>query len=394
MDERAKLFFELEHGVQTVVELCRKYEISRKTLYKWLARYQAGGVSGLVDRSRAPHHRRHAISEEMVELFVAERKRRPSWGPKKLLHVLSIRHPEISMPARSTVAALLAKRGLVAARRRPKRAPTYEGPFSTCQTPNALWCADFKGGFRLRDRQICNPFTLTDACSRYLLRCEGMTRIDESAVRPAFDSAFCEFGLPDAIRTDNGPPFASRTVGGLSRLSIWWVKLGIRPERIEPGKPTQNGRHERMHRTLKQETASPPERNMPAQRRVFDAFRTTFNEERPHEALGQDVPAQHYRPSLRQYPTKLREPDYGDGVEIRRVRRRGYIKWNGTLVFLSETLINEPVGIRQIADRRWDVSYGPITLGHLDEHSYFHRPGRGRKPWGRGNNELSPMSVD
>jgi putative transposase len=385
MDERAKLFFEMKSGTGSAVELCRKYGISRKTMYKWLARYEADGVRGLEDRSRAPHHHPQALTDEIVELLVAERKRWPTRGPKKLLRVLSLRHPHIELPARSTVAALLLKRGLVAARERPKRVPTYEGPFSTCQAPNELWCADFKGGFTLGDRRVCNPFTLTDAHSRYLLRCEGLSRIGGCVVRPLFDSAFREFGLPDAIRTDNGPPFASSTVGGLSHLAIWWIKLGIRPERIEPGKPTQNGRHERMHRTLKQEAATPPAKNMRAQQKVLDSFRAIFNEERPHEALGQDVPTQHYRPSLRQYPTKLREPEYPSDFEVRRVRREGTIKWRGELVFISETLAGEAIGIEQLADRRWKASFGAINLGHLDENNRFHKPGRGRKPWARAN---------
>jgi transposase InsO family protein len=394
MDERAKLCFELDDGVDTVVELSRRYGVSRKTLYKWLARYKDEGVDGLRDRSRAPHRREHALSEEVVDLFVAERKRRPSWGPKKLLRVLSLRHPTLVMPARSTVAALLAKRGLVAGSRRPKRAPTYEGPFSTCQAPNELWCADFKGGFRVRDGHRCNPFTLTDAHSRFLIRCEGLGRIHEGAVRPLFESAFREFGLPDAIRTDNGPPFASRSVGGLSKLAIWWVKLGIRPERIEPGKPTQNGRHERMHRTLKQEVVSPTAATMAVQQRRLDAFRKSFNEERPHEALGQDMPAQHYKPSARRYPTKLREPEYNPDIEVRRVRRTGEIKWRGETVYLSETLVGEPVGIEEVTSGRWAVRFGPISLGVLDERGVFHRPGRGRRPWGRGTHQLSPMLMD
>jgi hypothetical protein len=243
------------------------------------------------------------------------------------------------------------------------------------------------------DRHVCNPFTLTDAHSRYLLRCEGLVRIDEGAVRPLFESAFREFGLPEAIRTDNGPPFASRTVGGLSRLAIWWVKLGIRPERIEPGKPTQNGRHERMHRTLKHETAKPPQKDMPTQQRAFDSFRKTFNDERPHEALGQDVPAQHYRPSQRRYPTKLSEPEYGSDTQVRTVRR-GVFKWRGELIYLSETLHGERIGITQIADRRWRLDFGPVYLAELDERNRIHRPGRGRQPWPCDNKKISPMSVD
>ena len=383
MDERVKFCFEHSLGQESMTDLCRKYGISRQSGYKWLGRYEAEGFGGLNDRSRAPHNRPNTMPRDIEELIVAERRRRPTWGPKKLLAVLARSYPKLQLPARSTVAVLLQRRGLVAARRKPQRTPTYEGPFTTCRAPNELWCADFKGNFRMSNGRVCNPFTLTDAHSRYLLRCDGLTRIDEFAVRPLLEAAFREHGLPLAIRTDNGPPFASRTVAGLSRLSIWWIKLGIRPERIEPGKPTQNGRHERMHRTLKQETAAPPKRNMEEQQLAFDCFRKSYNDERPHEALGQDVPAQHYRPALRLYPSKLREPEYGDGLELRKVHK-GYLKWRGKQIYLSETLERETVGIEELGDGKWLVYFGPLSLGILNAEGQFQRPGRGRTPWGAG----------
>lgn len=393
MDERVKFVAEVRCGVATVKELARMYGISRKTAYKWLGRYASQGPVGLLEQSRAPHGNPNAVPDEVVELLVALRKKRPTWGPRKLLAALERQRLGLRLPAASTVATILATRGLVAHRRRARRTPVYDGPFTSCRAPNQVWCADFKGHFALGDRHVCHPLTITDAFSRYLLRCEGMARTDGPAVREHFDAAFCEFGLPEAIRTDNGVPFSSIAVGGLSRLNIWWIKLGIRHERIEPGKPTQNGRHERFHRTLQQETASPPEANMAAQQRAFDAFRVVYNEERPHEALGQRTPASRYVPSARAYPVRPREPEYGDGTEVRRVRYSGEVKWKGREVFVTETLAGEPIGITEADDGLWEVRYGPLLLGEIDESGRFSRPRPGRSASSRRHEvEVSPMS--
>jgi len=230
---------------------------------------------------------------------------------------------------------------------------------------NDVWCPDFKGWFRTGDGRRCDPFTLTDAHSRYLLRCQAVARPDEENVRPIFAAAFKEHGLPLAIRSDNGPPFASAGVGGLSRLAVWWIKLGIRPERIVAGKPQQNGRHERVHRTLNQETATPPAASLPAQQERFDAFRTIYNNERPHEALGQQTPASLYAPSPRPYPHRVEDPHYGDEVAVRRVRSNGQIKWAGELIFVGEALIGEPVGILETEGGDWLVRYAEIELGYI-----------------------------
>jgi transposase InsO family protein len=393
MEERLKFIVEARGGVAGIAELARAYGVSRKTAYKWLGRYEEAGAPGLLERSRAPHSMPWAVPEEVAALIVALRKRRPTWGPRKLLAALEGEQLGIKLPAASTVAELLSRRGLVVHRRRARRTPLYQGPFTACRAANQVWCADFKGHFLLGNHRVCHPLTITDAFSRYLLRCEGLSRTGEPDVRPQFDSAFREFGLPEAIRTDNGAPFATTAPAGLSKLAIWWVKLGIRPERIEPGKPTQNGRHERFHRTLQQETAAPPAATMAAQQRAFDDFRVVYNDERPHEALGQHPPASKYTPSARSYPTKLREPEYGDEAEVRRVRPKGHVKWRGQEVFVSEALRGEPVGIVEVADGQWAVHFGPLLLGHFDDKGRFNRPRPGKRPSQVATEmKVSPMS--
>lgn len=388
VDERLKFIADWKRGEASMVELSRVYGVSRKTAYKWLGRYEDSGPEGLLEASRAPRHRPWAVGDEVVELVVGMRKRFPTWGARKILAKLERQRLGIRLPAASTVAEILSRRGLVRRRRRRYSAPPYGGPFTDCKQPNDVWCADFKGRLVLGDEHACHPFTLSDAFSRYLLRCEGLSRTTTNVVQPIFESAFREHGVPAAIRTDNGPPFSTVTVGGLSRLAIWLVKLGVRPERIEPGKPTQNGRHERIHKTLKEETATPTAASMTAQQRRFDEFRKVYNDERPHEALGQRPPADVYRPSPRPFPTRLREPEYGPNAEVRRVRYHGYVKWRGAEVFVSETLRGEPVGIEQVTEEQWTVRYGPLLLGRLDADNHLHRP---RKSW-RVAGEVLPMS--
>jgi len=275
------------------------------------------------------------------------------------------RHPELPAPAASTIGEWLRREGVVGRSRRRRRCPAYTQPFAAVIAANDVWCTDFKGWFRTGDGRRCDPFTLTDAHSRYLLRCQAVAHPDEENVRPIFETAFKEHGLPSAIRSDNGPPFASVGVGGLSRLAVWWIKLGIRPERIVAGKPQQNGRHERVHRTLNQETATPPATSLAAQQQRFDTFRTVYNTERPHEALGQRTPASLYEPSLRPYPDRVEEPHYGDDVAVRRVRSNGQIKWAGELIFVGEALIGEPIGILETEGGDWLVRYAGVELGYI-----------------------------
>ncbi len=382
MTERAQFIVDCVRGELSMSALCRKYEISRKTGYKWWERFVAEGQLGLGDRSRRCQTHPNATPEAVEALLLGLRKQHPTWGPRKLCAWLQWHQPRVPCPSPSTVGALLARAGLVRRRRARHTAPAYAAPFSACTAPNAVWCADFKGGFALGNGRRCNPLTLTDAHSRYLLRCEAVSRMDESAVRPIFESAFAEFGRPHAIRTDNGPPFATIAAGGLSRLAIWWRKLGIRPERIAPGQPQQNGRHERMHRTLKAETTKPPARTLADQQRVFDRFRRIYNDERPHEALGLRPPATVYVPSRRPYPIVVREPVYPAAFARRRVRHDGLVNWQSALIYLAETLATETVAFETLGPTTWRLYFADIVLGTVEGRRFRRAPGprRSRRP--------------
>ena len=352
----------------SMAELCRSFGISRQTGYELLARFRAHGVDGLKPRSRAPRQHPNAIAEEVCAAVLRAKAAHPSWGPKKL-QPLPDEPPAVwqHWPVASTRGAILARAGLTVPRRAPRpRAAARSQPFGAVGGPNDTWCADFKGWFRTADGQRCDPLTISDAHSRLLLRCQALHHgIHEQYVRPVFEAAFREYGLPLRIRTDNGTPFATVGAGALSPLAIWWIKLGILPERIAPGRPNQNGRHERLHRTLKAATAEPPAATIRAQQRRFDAFRDEYNTRRPHEALGQQPPIGAYAPSPRGYPRRLESPSYADAVEVRTVRHNGEIRWSSTTIYVSRLLIGEPVGIYEVADG-WLVRYGPAELGLLD----------------------------
>lgn len=366
MDQRAKFILDVQRGQLSKAELCRQYGISRPTGDKWLLRYAEGGLSALDDLSRAPHRHPNETPEELAEMIVALRRRYPRWGPKKLRALLQKRYSRMDWPACSTIGEILRNAGLTVRRKRRRRTPPYTRPFAACGEPNDTWCADFKGWFRTGDGRRCDPLTISDAYSRYLLRVTGLHETKFGVVQPIFEAAFREFGLPGAIRTDNGAPFASRGIGGLSRLSVWWLQLGIQPERIAPGKPQQNGRHERMHRTLKSETTSPPAKDLRRQQRVFDDFRDEFNNIRPHEALGQNTPDSVYSHSPREY----REPAeawYPADMEVRSVKSNGVIHWLGECVFLGEALGRQRVGLSEVADGCWVVYFCRQALGVVDQ---------------------------
>ena len=365
MKERLQLVSLFDTGKYAVAELASYFKVSRKTAYKWISRYAEAGVSGLEEHSRAPHRHPNATPEPMVMEVLRAKAAHPTWGPAKLQPGAEapIEVTE-AWPAISTRGVILNRHGLVRTRRRKRRVPPWSQPFQHCVNPNCVWCADFKGWVRTGDGSRCDPLTISDAYSRMLLCCEILPKPDYAHVRPVFERIFREYGLPLAIRTDNGPPFASVGVGGLSHLSVWWVKLGIVPERIQPGHPEQNGRHERLHRTLKQETMSPPAPNSEAQQQSCDKFRVEYNTLRPHQALGQIPPAAVYKYSPRMYPDQIEGPEYPSLTEIRRVRSNGQIKWHGELVFVSEALVGEQVGIREEKDS-WMVFFGPIPLGVL-----------------------------
>lgn len=365
MDERMCFVSAWLEGAESVSELCRHFGISRKTGHKWLGRYKREGASGLEDRSRAPHSNPRAIDEDTIAAVVAVRHLYPTWGPRKVHAYLADRYPEESWPAASTIGNLFDRAGLTRPRKLRRRVPPRSFPFRTVREPNDTWCVDFKGWFLTGDGTQVEPLTLTDAHSRYLIACEPVGRSDGAHVWPILERAFQEYGLPHMMRSDNGAPFASRSVAGLSRMSVKLIKAGVLPERIAPGKPQQNGRHERMHLTLLQDTAAPPARSLAEQMQRFTHFIHVYNHERPHEALGQVPPARVYEPSPRSYDGVLRSPDYEDEAEIRRVRSNGEIKWQGRLIFISEVLIGEPVGLYRIGDDVWLIKYGPIILGTI-----------------------------
>lgn len=378
MDERMSFIVSSQRGEMSFAALCRYCGVSRRTGYKWIERYAADGVDGLKDRSRAPHRHPHAVSEEDAAAIVAVRAAHPSWGAKKIRAWLRARRPETAWPVESTIAALLDRHGLVKHRRRRRAVPPASA-LSACAAANDVWGIDFKGWFRTGDGQRCDPLSVSDLATRYVVRLQALERIDGEEVWPILDAAFREFGPPLVMRSDNGPPFASTGAGGLARLAVRLIKVGIKPERIAPGRPQQNGRHERLHLTLKAETASPPAATLRQQQRSFDAFRRVFNDERPHEALGLTPPAQHYHPPPRPYSGRLREPDYPDTQLVRRVRHTGEIKWRNELVFISQVLAGEPVGLEPVADGRWRVHYGPIALGLLTADGRFEKP---KSQWG------------
>lgn len=355
---------------ESFAQLCRSFGVSRRVGYKWLARYRELGVDGLKDRSRAPHAHPNEVPASVLARVVELRARHARWGPRKLRTLLQRDGEDAEcIPAASTIGEILRREGLSVPRKRPRRrGPPQSRPLAGCDASNRVWCADFKGWFRTADGVRCDPLTVTDGYSRFLLRCQAMSETTAGAVRRVFEAAFREYGLPEVIRTDNGSPFAGVGVAGLSRLSIWWVRLGVTPQRIEPGKPQQNGRHERMHLTLKQETASPPSTNRRRQQACFDAFRREFNEDRPHEALGMDTPARYYVPSVRKFPERVAELAYPAGHELRKVVDGGQFRWRGVKVMLGKALEGEVVGLEALDDRYWRVWFGPIELGTFDEH--------------------------
>jgi transposase InsO family protein len=353
-------------GHSSMAELCREFSVSRKTGYKWLQRFLDGGVPNLVDQTTAPHRVSHAVSSEVAQAIVALRKRYPSWGAKKLEAYLKREQPTIAWPARSTIAEVLKRNGLVEGRRVRRRTPQSTFPLAAATAPNVVWCTDFKGKFRV-DGRYCHPLTITDACSRFLLRCEPLEAEDIAGSKRIFEATFREHGLPLRMRSDNGVPFATTAIGGLSALSVWWVKLGILPERTEPGHPEQNGRHERMHRTLKAEVASPPKQNWEAQCVALEAWRREFNEQRPHEALGMQTPASCHLQSPRRFPEQIGDPEYPDHFEVRRVKLNGAISMKDQSVVLSNVLQRECVGLEPLEDGLWQLWFGPVFLGTLRE---------------------------
>ena len=365
MDQRLAFIADWLRDEWTMTELAARYQISRKTAYKWVDRDDADPAAGLADRSRAPKAHGRAMPASMRDAILALRRGHPQWGPKKLRAILRERHPCEAWPAASTMGDLLHREGVSQPRRRTRYVVPLTQPFAAARAPNDVWTADFKGWFRTVDQTRCDPLTVADACSRFVLCCR-IVAPSERGVRPWFERTFREYGLPQALRTDNGSPFATTGAGRLSHLAVWWLKLGIQLERIDPGHPEQNGRHERFHLTLQQETTAPPAPTPRAQQRRFDRMRQEFNAVRPHEALGQRPPGRCYQPSARPYPTRLEDPWYDATHQVRRVKATGQINWHGDVVFVSEAVRGELIGLAETERGHWTVRFMDVELGHID----------------------------
>lgn len=376
MNERVKFIARYLTNEFTFTGLCDEFGISRKTGYKWVARYDSGGASALDEKSRAPLTHPHAYPDEIMCSLVALRGEHPRWGARKLVALMQRRHPTLKLPSPSAVNEMLSKRGLLATKRRRQASSQYREPLRTYDAPNAVWCADFKGHFPVGGRR-CHPLTITDGHSRFLLGCHALKQPRSEPSRLIFERVFRSYGLPDVIRTDNGAPFSTLAIAGLSDLAVWWIRLGILPERILPARPDQNGRHERMHRTLKAETARPPQSSWAAQQRRFDEFRQEYNFERPHEAIGQRPPSELYKRSSREFPSRIPEPTYPSHFVVERAYSNGHVRLEGISWYVSTALADELVGLEPLSDDRWCVHFGPLAIGILDpKHHRNVRQGR------------------
>jgi putative transposase len=373
MEQRERFIRDEQLALYTMTELCERYGISRKTGYKWLGRFDEGGRQALGDRSRAPHRCPHRISDATAALICDARRTHPTWGPDKLLDWLEPRHPDIAWPAVSTAGDLLARKGFVKKRRR-RRPHLHPGvvPALTTQ-PNDLWTADFKGQFRTGDRRYCYPLTIADQHTRFLMACHGLPSTKGHGVRPVFDRLFREHGLPRAIRTDNGVPFATTGIHGLSQLNVWWMRLGIQHQRILPGQPQQNGAHERMHKTLKADAIRPPRATLIAQQRAFNHFRREYNEERPHQHLRGRTPASCYRPSPRAYDARLLPIEYPGHYLVKRITNAGTFRFKKRLLFIAHALAPHTIGLEEIADGVWSIYFCHVLIARLDERDYVIR---------------------
>lgn len=402
MKERTKLVLEWEDrrkhspdGRVNLSELARKYGVTRQSVHTWIARYRRanGALDSLAEKSRRPHSSPNKVPDDVEALIVAAKKAYPKWGPRKLRWILADRYPQREWPSASCMSAILKRHGLTTQRRKRRRSPVaVTAPFAECHEPNDVWCIDFKGKFRTRDGTWCHALTLVDAYSRFLLRCEIVEPTGREVER-VLDSAFQEFGVPRAMRSDNGPPFASTGAGGLTELSVWWLKLGIELQRIEPGKPQQNGRQERVHRTL-EEVVSPPAPNPRLQQRALDLWRHEYNSIRPHEALAMKTPSHVYQPSRRHYPRELLTPLFHEPDEHLRLDNSGRLRWTRGSIHISSALGMEIVQVMPRDDfTHFDVYFGPIYLGvfdaeHLDRGLRIPRRRRLRA------GEASKMSLD
>jgi putative transposase len=351
----------------TFIELCDYYGISRKTGYKWKKRFREHGINGLINVSRKPKFSPTATDQRIIDLIIKERIKHKFWGPKKLYKPLRKHVRVIDLPAPSTISNILKRNGLIAEKRYSRKRGHPGQPLNTFKAANDLWSIDFKGQFKTKNGVYCYPLTVSDNYSRYLLTCKGFLSPNYECTYKQMERTFKEYGLPLRIRSDNGTPFASTAIGRLSRLSIWWIKLGIYPELIEPGSPQQNGIHERMHKTLKQETTFPPSFSLQGQQVKFNNFIYEFNNERTHEALNDRTPSELYTHSFREMPSKLPPIEYPAHYETRLVSDNGGIRWNMNWVNVGQVLKKEYIGLEELDYGIWDVYFGPVKLGRLLE---------------------------
>lgn len=367
MDLKVQLIGDWLRNEYSVSDLAVGYGISRKTVYKWIRRYEEQGARGLVERSCVPRRRPHALAEEVAEQIIAAKRAHPSFGPKKIMDLLRREHPDSPWPADSTAGEVLKAAGLVKKRRYKRPYPADPQPFELGESNNALWSVDYKGQYRTSSKGWCYPLTVTDNASRYLLGCHAVTATSHAQARPVFEWVFHEYGLPEGILSDNGSPFASRSAGGLTRLSKWWVELGIRVHRTKPGAPTQNARHERMHGSLNRAIGEQlRDANPRQQQTVLQSFREEFNQQRSHEALARQTPASVYQASQRAYSPVLRPLEYDSDQQVRSVRHSGEMRWRGDFIYVSELLAKHRVGLREVEGDRVEVRYSFHLLGHIN----------------------------
>jgi len=369
VEERRRFVRAFAHGDWTMSALCARFGIARPTGYKWWGRYVADAGTDFRDQPRAPHHS-PTRTERRVEALIVAARREYGWGAKKLRCVLQTTHPAIVWPARSTVNEILDRHGLLEKQRRRSTWP-HSGTVSLhTDRPNQVWPADFKGQFKTGDGRYCYPLTITDHFSRRVLAVTGLPMISSAATRAIFLRLFREVGLPEAIRTDNGQPFASPALHGLSALNVWWMQLGIVHQRIRPARPQENATHERMHRELKRETTQPAAATHRAQQRRFNLFRNRYNDVRPHEGIGNHTPSTRWKPSARMYPERITPPAYPTGYETRRVSSGGTIRFQGHVVFVSQALQHQDLGLTAVDDGLWRIVYYQTAIGTLDERTH------------------------
>jgi transposase InsO family protein len=366
MDIKIAFIKDWNAGHFNITDLSQKYMVTRPTVYKWLMRYKRFGIEGLKEHSRVPKRCPHRTSKEILDIIIEEKLRNRKRGPRKVRAQLKRKHPELELPAVSTIGYWFKKEGLVEKRKKRLHVPPYTQPFGGCNAPNDSWSIDYKGQFHMKNGHICYPLTVSDNYSRFLLGCKALEGPRYKPTRKCMESIFREYGLPDAIRSDNGIPFAGRSIGGLSRLMIWWILLGIIPERIRKGCPQENGRHERMHRTLKSDVLNPVAGNLREQQKAFDLYRYDYNHERPHESLNDQTPSDYYKKSNRQYVEHPHRANYDHNYLVRQVRHSGEIKFMGRMFLITKLLAGQPVGLKEIDDGFWQLQFSFYVLGSID----------------------------